>query len=137
MGELKIWTVGHGTRPVEELAYILGGARIELLIDVRAHSGSRRHPQFNRDSLERSLAANGIGYRWEGKALGGFRKPRPDSVNLGLRNMSFRGYADHMGSGEFATAACGLVENAREARLALIAPSSILRDAIAGSSRTG
>ncbi len=120
MGKLKIWTVGHGTRPVEELASILGGARIGLLIDVRAHPGSRRHPQFNRDSLERSLAALGIGYRWEGKALGGFCKPRPDSANLALRNESFRGYADHMGSGEFTTAACGLIESARGARLALM-----------------
>ena len=105
MGKLKIWTVGHGTRPVEELASMLEGARIGLLIDVRAHPGSRRHPQFNRETLERSLAAYGIGYRWEGKALGGFRKPRPDSANLGLRNESFRGYADHMGSAEFAAAA--------------------------------
>jgi uncharacterized protein (DUF488 family) len=120
MGKLKIWTVGHGTRPVEELAAKLTIARIELLIDVRAYPGSRRHPQFNRESLERALAAHGIGYRWEGKALGGFRKPRPDSANLALRNKSFRGYADHMGSGEFAVAAGGLIESARGARLALM-----------------
>ncbi len=120
MGKLKIWTVGHGTRPAEELASILGGARIELLIDVRAHLGSRRHPQFNRGPLEQALAAHRIAYRWEGVALGGFRKPRPDSANLALRNGSFRGYADHMGSGEFTTAACGLIESARGARLALM-----------------
>jgi len=120
MGKLKIWTVGHGTRPVEELAAMLTSARIELLIDVRAYPGSRRHPQFNRESLERALAAHGIGYRWEGKALGGFRKPRPDSANLALRNRSFRGYADHMGSGEFTKAVWGLIEGARGARLALM-----------------
>jgi uncharacterized protein (DUF488 family) len=120
MGKLKIWTVGHGTRPVEELASILGGARIELLIDVRAHPGSRRHPQFNRGPLEQALAVHRIAYRWEGVALGGFRKPRPDSANVALRNGSFRGYADHMGSGEFTTAASGLIESARGARLALM-----------------
>jgi len=120
MGELKIWTVGHGARPVEELAFLLETARIELLIDVRAHPGSRRHPQFNRESLESSLAAHRISYRWEGKALGGFRKPRPDSANAALRNESFRGYADYMGSGEFTTAACGLIESTRCARLALM-----------------
>jgi uncharacterized protein (DUF488 family) len=120
MGKLKVWTVGHGTRPVEELAAMLEGARIELLIDVRAHPGSRRHPQFNREPLESSLATYRIGYRWEGKALGGFRKPRPDSANLALRNESFRGYADHMRSAEFTAAACGLIESARGARLALM-----------------
>ncbi len=123
MGELKIWTVGHGTRPVEELAFLLETARIELLIDVRAHPGSRRHPQFNREPLESSLAAHRIGYRWEGKALGGFRKPRPDSANLALRNESFRGYADHMGSAEFTVAAGGLV--GRAAPVALPSPAHL------------
>ncbi len=87
MGKLKIWTVGHGTRPVEELASMLEGARIELLIDVRAHPGSRRHPQFNREPLESSLAAHRIGYRWEGKALGGFRKPRESARGARLALM--------------------------------------------------
>ena len=120
MDKLKIWTVGHGTRPVEELASLLGDARIELLIDVRAHPGSRRHPQFNRGPLEQALAAYRIAYRWEGEALGGFRKPLPGSDNVALRNASFRGYADHMVSGEFTTAAGSLIESARGARLALM-----------------
>jgi len=120
MGKLKIWTIGHGTRPVEELASMLGGARIELLIDVRARPGSRRHPQFARGPLEQALAAHRIAYRWEGEALGGFRKPRPDSANAALRNESFRGYADHMESGEFTVAAGSLIESARGARLALM-----------------
>ena len=73
MGSLKIWTIGHGTRPVEELASMLGRAGVRLLIDVRAHPGSRRHPQFDRGALANSLAVRGIAYQWEGKALGGFR----------------------------------------------------------------
>ncbi len=35
MGPLKIWTIGHGTRPVQELASMLEGAGVQLLIDVR------------------------------------------------------------------------------------------------------
>ncbi len=120
MDSLKIWTIGHGTRPVEELVSMLGRAGVELLIDVRAHPGSRRHPQFNRDALENSLAEHGIAYQWEGGALGGFRKPRPNSRNTGLRNESFRGYADHMESGEFAAAAGRLIQEGREKRLALM-----------------
>ena len=34
-------------------------------------------------------------------ALGGRRKPLPDSMNTSWRNSSFRGYADHMQSDEF------------------------------------
>ena len=33
--------------------------------------------------------------------LGGLRKPKMDSNNNGWRNVSFRGYADYMQSGEF------------------------------------
>jgi len=34
-------------------------------------------------------------------ALGGLRKARPESVNTGWRNDSFRGYADYMQTPEF------------------------------------
>ena len=120
MDSVKIWTIGHGTRPVEELTSMLGSAGVELLIDVRAHPGSRRNPQFNRTALESWLAEHGIGYQWEGRALGGFRRPRPNSRNTGLRNESFRGYADYMESEEFAAGAGRLVESARETRLAMM-----------------
>jgi uncharacterized protein (DUF488 family) len=117
---LKIWTIGHSTRPVEEFIGMLEAAGVGLLVDVRAFPGSRRHPQFNRDALASSLDRRGITYRWEGKALGGFRKPRADSPNTALRNASFRAYADHMISTEFAAAAGGLVEDARGTQLALM-----------------
>jgi uncharacterized protein (DUF488 family) len=120
MGSLKIWTIGHGTRPVEELASMLKNAGVQVVIDVRAHPGSRRHPQFNRVALEGSLAGHGIRYQWEGSALGGFRRPRPSSRNTGLRNESFRGYADYMDSEEFAAGAGRLIERARETRLAMM-----------------
>jgi uncharacterized protein (DUF488 family) len=35
-------------------------------------------------------------------SLGGRRRPRPDSPNTGWRNESFRGYADHLATEEFA-----------------------------------
>jgi len=120
MGTLKIWTIGHGTRPVEELASMLRGAGVGLLIDVRAYPGSRRNPQFNRDALENSLGTHGIAYQWEGKALGGFRRPRPNSRNTALRNESFRGYADYMESGEFVAGASRLIEKARKTPPALM-----------------
>ena len=45
-------------------------------------------------------------------ALGGLRKPRPDSANTGWKNESFRGYADYMQTPEFAHAIDRLIEEA-------------------------
>ena len=41
------------------------------------------------------LADAGLGYEWY-EELGGRRTPAPDSPNVALRNLQFRGYADHM-----------------------------------------
>src|SRR4051794_18443922 len=74
---------------------------------------SRRLPQFNRESLELELPKNGIGYVWM-KELGGRRKKiLKQSPNTGLRNDSFRNYADYMLTEEFASAVDGLLTIAR------------------------
>jgi len=96
-----IWTIGHSTRPFEELLALLEGYGIEAIADVRRFPGSRRYPQYARDALEQSLPARGINYRWLPK-LGGRRRVLPDSPNTGWRNASFRGYADYLQSAEFA-----------------------------------
>lgn len=72
-------------------------------MDVRRYPGSRRHPQFAREALARTLAEAGIEYRHE-PDLGGHRQPREDSPNTAWRNAAFRGYADHMDTPEFAQA---------------------------------
>jgi uncharacterized protein (DUF488 family) len=73
---------------------------VRFLVDVRRYPGSRRHPWFARAPLAAALAARGIEYLHE-PDLGGRRAPRPDSPNTGLRNESFRAYADHMESAAF------------------------------------
>ena len=79
---------------------------------------SRRLPQFNRESLEMSLPAAGIGYVWM-KALGGYRKKVLDeSPNIALRNASFRNYADYMLSAEFQGAVKKLIARAENSRTA-------------------
>jgi uncharacterized protein (DUF488 family) len=81
---------------------------------------SRRLPHFNYENLERELPARGIGYLWM-KALGGRRrKLRDDSPNTGLRNESFRNYADYMLTPEFDAAASQLRE------LAAARPTAIM-----------
>ena len=48
------------------------------------------------------------------KELGGLRHAKKDSVNLGWRNASFRGYADYMSTPEFEEALASLMEIASE-----------------------
>jgi uncharacterized protein (DUF488 family) len=120
MDRVKLWTIGHSVRPADVLIEMLRRAGIDLLVDVRAFPGSRRHPQFNREALEQRLRAEAIDYLWEGEALGGRRKPTRESPNTALRNASFRAYADHMISPEFVSAASQLIETAREKRLAIM-----------------
>ncbi len=115
-----IYTIGHGNRPIEEFIGLLKEAGIECLVDVRAYPASRRHPQFAREALERSMAAAGIRYVWEGKALGGRRRPAKDSPHLALRSPAFRAYADHMATEEFRAGAEWLAALARNARVAIM-----------------
>jgi len=97
---MRIWTVGHSTRAIDEFISLIQANDIKLLADVRSLPGSRRYPQFNREMLAGSLGKAGIRYE-HFPELGGRRKPRKDSPNTAWRNESFRGYADYMETEEF------------------------------------
>lgn len=97
---MVIYTIGHSTRTLEEFLKLLQHCQVKLLLDVRTVPRSRHVPHFNSDILRESLEAQGIEYRHL-KQLGGLRKPAKDSVNLGWRNLSFRGFADYMQTAEF------------------------------------
>lgn len=97
---VRIWTIGHSTRSLEELVALLKENVIETLADVRAFPTSRAFPHFRRDNLERELPRVGISYVWLGPELGGHR-PKSDglgegSPNRGLRSEAFHRYADYM-----------------------------------------
>jgi len=98
---ITIWTIGHSTRTAPELRDVLTAHDIELVADVRRFPGSRRLPHFGAATLETDLAAAGILYR-AFPALGGRRRPVPESPNDAWRHLAFRGYADHLESDEFA-----------------------------------
>src|SRR5712691_8498526 len=87
--------------------------------DIRIVPGSRRNPQYNRDALAAALGAVDIGYSHR-PGLGGLRHPRPDSVNTGWRNLSFRGYADYMQTQEFAAGVDAVVALAADAQHAAL-----------------
>jgi len=96
-----IYTIGHSTRELRELISVLQAHGINTLVDIRAFPMSRRLPYFNRESLEKALPESGLAYVWM-PALGGRRKRlTKDSPNTGLRNDSFRNYADYMLTEEF------------------------------------
>ncbi len=113
-----LYTIGHSTRSLDDLIETLHAHQIQTLADIRAFPMSRRLPQFNRESLEKSLPAEGIRYVWM-KNLGGYRKKsREDSPHIALRNASFRKYADYMLTPEFEKAIAELVAIAEGERIA-------------------
>jgi uncharacterized protein (DUF488 family) len=105
---------------LDELVAALRGHGIRTLVDIRSFPMSRRLTHFNRESLELELPRCGIAYVWM-KELGGRRKKmRDDSPNTGLRNDSFRNYADYMMTAEFAEGVGRLVEMAERENTAIM-----------------
>ena len=101
---MRVFTVGHGVRPIEELLETLRWADVETLVDVRRFPGSRRNPQFNQNALADALAASGIGYR-HAVELGGRRRGEPGEERFScLRVAAFRSYAARMTSEVWQTA---------------------------------
>jgi uncharacterized protein (DUF488 family) len=92
-----VFTIGHSTHPFSRFLELLARHGVATLADIRRFPGSRKHPQFNREPFGASLEAAGIQYEWL-EELGGRRKASGEatSPNGGLRNASFRNYADYM-----------------------------------------
>lgn len=122
--DLEVWTIGHSTRPIEELLEALKSFEIEFLVDVRSFPGSRRYPQFNREQLKAVLAKAGIEYL-HFPELGGRRNARPDSLNMAWRNKMFRGYADYMETVEFRSGVARLLKIAEQGRTAIMCAEAL------------
>ena len=118
-GDMKLYTIGHSTRSLDELVAILKAYGVTQLVDVRSVPRSRHTPQFNADVLSSDLPKQGISYRHMAD-LGGLRHSLKDSINLGWHNTSFRGYADYMQTSEFTNAIVELE------KIAALAPTVIM-----------
>ncbi|MBZ0110779.1 MAG: DUF488 domain-containing protein [Candidatus Scalindua rubra] len=95
-----IFTIGHSTHPIGEFVELLQAHGVKAVVDVRTIPKSRHNPQFNSETLKESLQRAHIRYKHIQK-LGGLRHTTKDSLNLGWRNASFRGFADYMATPEF------------------------------------
>ncbi|HEY8457795.1 MAG TPA: DUF488 domain-containing protein [Actinopolymorphaceae bacterium] len=121
---MEVLTFGHGTASADELVSLVRSADVRLVVDIRTAPGSRRHPHVARTEMQRWLPEHGIDYRWE-RRLGGWRKARPDSPDVALRQRAFAGYAAHMRTPEFAEAVDDLLADAARRRTAVMCAESV------------
>jgi uncharacterized protein (DUF488 family) len=124
MKKSAIFTIGHSTHPIDEFVKILQAHGIKEIVDVRTIPKSRHNPQFNSDTLKESLRQAHIRYKHL-KNLGGLRHTTKDSKNLGWRNTSFRGFADYMGTDEFAEGLEALEKVAVQRKTAIMCAEAV------------
>jgi uncharacterized protein (DUF488 family) len=121
---LKIFTIGHSTRAIDEFVRLLKAHGVERVIDVRTIPRSRHNPQFNRDQLSPALHLKRIHYRHM-PGLGGLRRAGPGSTNAGWRNASFRGYADYMQTPDFELSLEACIDLAEQERVVLMCAEAV------------
>ena len=119
-----VCTIGHSDRPIEEFIALLQQNEVACVLDIRTVPKSRHNPQFGQDQLPGSLAAAGIGYDYI-QSLGGLRRARKDTPNGAWRNASFRGYADHMQTPEFADSVEAVAQLGQSTRCALMCAEAV------------
>jgi uncharacterized protein (DUF488 family) len=122
--KLRIFTIGHSNRPIEELLRMLDAHGVGRVADIRTIPRSRHNPQFNADTLAESLRGAGIDYV-PMKELGGLRRSKSDSINTGWKNVSFRGFADYMQTPEFAEGIDSLIKIASEKTTAIMCAEAV------------
>lgn len=119
-----IYTIGHSTHSAEEFIALLEAYGIKALIDIRTIPRSRHNPQFNKEELARALRRPQVSYTHIND-LGGLRKAKKDSPNLGWHNMSFRGFADYMQSEKFDAGCIRAIGIAGRRRAALMCAEAL------------
>lgn len=126
MSRIELLTIGHSNHSLEQFLELLHQHEIETLVDIRRFPSSRTFPQYNRDNLSEQLEASGIDYVWL-DSLGGRRPKQKEfaSPNAGLRNTSFRNYADYMLTDEFRSGMEKLADLADSKRTAIMCAESV------------
>jgi uncharacterized protein (DUF488 family) len=121
---MKLWTIGHSTRPIADFLALLREHR---------HRDAGRCPAFPGLAASSSVQPGGArdvinhaGARYEHfPELGGRRQPRKDSPNTAWRNDAFRGYADYMMTAEFEAGIARLLALAARTRTAIMCAEAV------------
>ncbi|WP_158318599.1 DUF488 family protein [Aeropyrum camini] len=99
----EAYTLGHGSRSLEEIAGLAGSVGSRVVVDVRRWPRSRRYPWLSRESLEGFLRGRGLAYIHL-PFLGGYRSFGRD-VDPSLRSSfscfeseGFNAYAAYLAS---------------------------------------
>lgn len=124
LSEPQLWTIGHSTKRIEDFLELLRSHRIHRLVDVRTIPRSRHNPQYDTEELAAHLKKVKLTYLHMPQ-LGGLRKAKKDSVNIGWKNASFRGYADYMQSEQFQRALEQLMAESRERPTAVMCAEAV------------
>lgn len=123
----EIYSIGHSNDSLERFVALLSQHQIEALADIRRFPGSRKFPHLGQQSLAVALPECGLEYDWI-EALGGRRhaaKGAPASPNGGLRNESFRHYADYMRTDAFRQGIQTLLAIATTKRTAMMCAEAV------------
>jgi len=111
----EVFTIGHSNHPIGAFLALLERHRTAAVADVRSAPYSRRHPQFNRRTLDRSLAEHGIRYLFLGAELGA-RTPDPSCYDDEGRVL----FSRLAQTGLFLRGIARVLEEAVDSRLALL-----------------
>jgi uncharacterized protein (DUF488 family) len=126
-GGFPFFTIGHSNRSIGEFTELLRDVDIRILADIRTVPRSRANPQFNKDTLARSLADLGISYEHM-TALGGLRGKAHSlsaEINGFWTNESFHNYADYALSDPFQAGLAHLVQEGTTRRCAIMCAEAV------------
>jgi uncharacterized protein (DUF488 family) len=77
MTHAQIFSIGHSNHSIDKFLSLLESSDINMVVDVRSAPFSRMFPQFNQETLKKSLSDASIGYLFLGDQIGG-RSNDPD-----------------------------------------------------------
>ena len=123
----RFFTIGHSTRPIDELVGLLSESEVRVVVDVRRVVRSRANPQYDAEALSTALRECQVEYTHI-PALGGLRgrmRDVPAEVNAFWRNRSFHNYADYAMSAEFRAGVTELRAIGRAARCAIMCAEAV------------
>ena len=125
---LALSTFGHGTATRDELAALLGEARLQHVVDVRRFPGIRHNVAAARGHIEELARELGLGYTWD-ERLGGrralSRAEDAASPDTWWRVKAFRAYAAWTRSDDFRAGMLELIEGLASRRTVVMCSESV------------